>query len=113
MAIGLAAMVGIALPLNFNSPYKAVNIIDFCVVRYNLSPVPEELSLHSVGRKQKGRNQTLYKHSDHHAPGRVVAWRELDFRLLGRFTWIFYHGQPCVAKTQSEVRISAAGFWWA
>jgi D-alanyl-lipoteichoic acid acyltransferase DltB (MBOAT superfamily) len=29
MALGLALMVGIRLPLNFNSPYKATNIIDF------------------------------------------------------------------------------------
>lgn len=29
MAIGLALMFGIHLPLNFNSPYKALNIIDF------------------------------------------------------------------------------------
>ncbi|MEN8170085.1 MAG: MBOAT family protein [Pseudomonadota bacterium] len=29
MAIGLARMFGIRLPLNFNSPYKANNIIDF------------------------------------------------------------------------------------
>lgn len=29
MAIGLSRIFGIALPLNFNSPYKAVNIIDF------------------------------------------------------------------------------------
>jgi alginate O-acetyltransferase complex protein AlgI len=29
MAIGLALMFGIRLPLNFNSPYKAKNIIDF------------------------------------------------------------------------------------
>ena len=29
MAIGIAWMFGIRLPLNFNSPYKAVNIIDF------------------------------------------------------------------------------------
>lgn len=29
MAIGLAYMFGILLPLNFNSPYKATNIIDF------------------------------------------------------------------------------------
>jgi alginate O-acetyltransferase complex protein AlgI len=29
MAIGLAFMFGIVLPLNFNSPYKATNIIDF------------------------------------------------------------------------------------
>lgn len=29
MAIGLARMFGIKLPLNFNSPYQAVNIIDF------------------------------------------------------------------------------------
>jgi D-alanyl-lipoteichoic acid acyltransferase DltB (MBOAT superfamily) len=29
MAIGLARMFGIRFPMNFNSPYKAVNIIDF------------------------------------------------------------------------------------
>lgn len=29
MAIGLARMFGIVLPLNFNSPYKAVNIVEF------------------------------------------------------------------------------------
>lgn len=29
MAIGLARILGIRLPVNFNSPYKAVNIIDF------------------------------------------------------------------------------------
>lgn len=29
MAIGLSRMFGIRLPLNFNSPYKAVNIIEF------------------------------------------------------------------------------------
>lgn len=29
MAIGLACMFGIQLPLNFNSPYKAINIIEF------------------------------------------------------------------------------------
>jgi alginate O-acetyltransferase complex protein AlgI len=29
MAIGLARMFGIVLPINFNSPYKAYNIIDF------------------------------------------------------------------------------------
>ena len=29
MAMGIACLFGIELPLNFNSPYKAVNIIDF------------------------------------------------------------------------------------
>ncbi len=29
MAIGLARLFGIQLPLNFNSPYRAVNIVDF------------------------------------------------------------------------------------
>ncbi len=29
MAIGLARLFGVRLPLNFNSPYRAVNIIDF------------------------------------------------------------------------------------
>lgn len=29
MAIGLARLFGIVLPINFYSPYKSVNIIDF------------------------------------------------------------------------------------
>jgi alginate O-acetyltransferase complex protein AlgI len=29
MAIGLALMLGIQLPMNFNSPYKALNIVEF------------------------------------------------------------------------------------
>src|SRR5260370_33537944 len=29
MAIGLALMIGVRLPLNFNSPYKATSLIDF------------------------------------------------------------------------------------
>jgi alginate O-acetyltransferase complex protein AlgI len=29
MAIGLARMIGVRFPMNFNSPYKSVNIIDF------------------------------------------------------------------------------------
>ena len=29
MAIGLALLFGIWLPINFNSPFKAINIIDF------------------------------------------------------------------------------------
>ena len=29
MAIGLSLLFGIRLPINFNSPYKAVNIVDF------------------------------------------------------------------------------------
>src|SRR5262245_66251714 len=29
MAIGLALMIGVSLPLNFNSPYKAISLIDF------------------------------------------------------------------------------------
>ena len=30
MAIGLALMFGIKLPINLNSPYKSKNIIEFC-----------------------------------------------------------------------------------
>src|SRR5262249_10969765 len=29
MALGLALLVGIRLPLNFDSPYKAINIVEF------------------------------------------------------------------------------------
>ena len=29
MAVGIGRMLGVEIPVNFNSPYKAVNIVDF------------------------------------------------------------------------------------
>jgi len=62
MAIGAARLFGIQLPLNFNSPYKAVNIIDFWgrwhmtltrfLTRYLYNPIALNLSRY---RMQKGK----------------------------------------------------------
>jgi D-alanyl-lipoteichoic acid acyltransferase DltB (MBOAT superfamily) len=55
MAIGLARMFGIRLPINFNSPYKAANIIDFWR-RWNmtLSRFLKEYLYFSLGGNRKG-----------------------------------------------------------
>ncbi|NER80031.1 MAG: MBOAT family protein, partial [Leptolyngbya sp. SIO1D8] len=66
MAIGAARLFGIQLPLNFNSPYKAVNIIDFWgrwhmtltrfLTRYLYNPIALNLS-----RSRMQRGQSLIK----------------------------------------------------
>jgi alginate O-acetyltransferase complex protein AlgI len=58
MAIGLALMVGIRLPLNFNSPYKAVNIIDFWRRWHmTLSRFLRDYLYFSLGGNRRGRNR--------------------------------------------------------
>ena len=60
MALGLARMVGIRLPVNFNSPLKAANIIDFwsrwnmTLTRFLTSYVYSPLSLHVTRRRLAG-----------------------------------------------------------
>ena len=58
MAIGLARMFGIRFPMNFNSPYKAANIIDFWRRWHiTLSPLPARLPLHPARRQPEGRRR--------------------------------------------------------
>jgi D-alanyl-lipoteichoic acid acyltransferase DltB (MBOAT superfamily) len=63
MAIGAARLFGVQLPLNFNSPYKAINIIDFWgrwhmtltrfLTRYLYNPIALSISRRRV-RQGKG-----------------------------------------------------------
>ena len=56
MAIGLARMIGIRLPLNFNSPYKSVNIIEFWRRWHiTLSRFLRDYLYISLGGNRKGR----------------------------------------------------------
>jgi len=56
MAIGLGRMLGVRLPVNFNSPYKANNIIDFWR-RWNmtLSRFLKEYLYFALGGNRKGK----------------------------------------------------------
>ena len=56
MAIGTALMFGIRLPVNFNSPYKAVNIVDFWRRWHmTLSRFLRDYVYISLGGNRKGR----------------------------------------------------------
>ena len=66
MAIGISRMLGIKLPLNFNSPFKAVNIVDFwqrwhlTLTRYVnahlYNPIVANLARRSTGKPDSFRN---------------------------------------------------------
>lgn len=95
MAIGAARLFGIQLPLNFNSPYKAVDIIDFWgrwhmtltrfLTRYLYNPIALNLSRR---RLQKGKS--LIKRG----VGSIGAYWELVAvpTLITMFLAGFWHG---------------------
>jgi alginate O-acetyltransferase complex protein AlgI len=58
MAIGIGRMFGIRLPLNFNSPYKALNIIDFWQRWHiTLSKFLRDYLYISLGGNRKGKTR--------------------------------------------------------
>lgn len=60
MAIGLAQLIGIRLPLNFNSPYKSNSIIDFWRRWHmTLSRFMRDYVYFSLGGNQKGNTRAL------------------------------------------------------
>ncbi len=69
MAIGLARIFGIKFPLNFNSPYKAANIIDFwqrwhiTLTRFLTAYVYNVLALYLVRRRAAAGNAVSKKAS--------------------------------------------------
>ena len=84
MAIGISLMFGIFLPLNFNSPYKAVSIIDFWRRWHmTLSEFLRDYLYIPLGEPPRPR-PALCQSDDHHAARRPLARRGLDFCRLGR-----------------------------
>ena len=56
MALGLSCLIGVKLPINFNSPYKAINIIDFWRRWHmTLSRFLRDYLYFSLGGNKKGR----------------------------------------------------------
>ena len=85
MAIGLARLFGIRLPVNFNSPYKARSISDFWRRWHiTLSRFLRELSLYSVRRKSARSVPPLCESLPHDASRRDLARGRLDLCRVGR-----------------------------
>mgnify|MGYP003694201899 CR=1 FL=1 len=84
MAIGLSRVFGVQLPLNFDSPYKALNIIEFWRRWHmTLSRFLRDYLYISLGGNRKGPARTLREPDGHHAARRAVARRRLDLRARG------------------------------
>lgn len=61
MAIGLAALLGFTLPINFNSPYKSLNITDFWRRWHiSLSTWLRDYLYISLGGNRKGKLRTYF-----------------------------------------------------
>ncbi len=59
--------------------------------------LPARLSLHPAWRQpMRPAAPGGERHRDH-AAGRIVAWRQLDLRRLGRTAWRCAGGEPCLA----------------
>ena len=111
MAIGLALMFGIRLPLNFNSPYKATNIIEFWRRWHmTLSRFLRDYLYIPLGGNRTGRVAALRQPDAHDAARRALARRRLDLRALGRparrsISWSTTAGMP-----SEGARVRGEGF---
>jgi hypothetical protein len=85
MAIGISLMFGIFLPLNFNSPYKAKNIIDFWRRWHmTLSQFLRDYLYTPAWRQPARHHAALRQPDDHHGAWRPLARSGLDLRRVGR-----------------------------
>ena len=113
MAIGIAMMFGIRMPLNFHSPYKAVNIIDFWRRWHmTLSRFLREYLYIPLGGNKKGKARRyinliivmLLGGLWHGAGWTFVVWGGLHgFYLIINHAW-----QSIKGRTNSNVN---AGSW--
>ena len=87
MALGMAAMFNMELPINFNSPYKSRTIGDLA---HDFDQVFYPVCLHSSGRKSKGKAAYLLEYDAGISAQRSMAWSQLDLRFVGRTAWCFY-----------------------
>ena len=78
-------LFGVRLPLNFDSPYKARNIIEFWRRWHmTLSRFLRDYLYIPLGGNRQGTVRTVRQPDGHHAARRAVARRRLDLRHLGR-----------------------------
>ncbi len=115
MAIGLARMFGIRLPLNFNSPYKATSIIDFWRSWHiTLSRFLRDYLYFPLGGSRKG---TLHRYTNlmitmilgglwHGAGWTFILWGGLHGLYL-----VINHGWRAIFKSKIKTKQSAYLGW--
>jgi D-alanyl-lipoteichoic acid acyltransferase DltB (MBOAT superfamily) len=115
MAIGIARMFGIRLPLNFNSPYKSTSIIDFWKRWHiTLSRFLRDYLYIPLGGSRSGRirryanlmTTMLLGGLWHGAGWTFVLWGGLHGIYL-----IINHGWRVVFKTKTKTRIGVFLSW--
>ena len=86
MAMGIGKMFNVELPVNFDSPYRAIGIADFWKRWHvTLTRFFTKYVYIPLGGNRKG--QTLRERDDHFPSEWSVARRKLDLCLLGRSAW--------------------------
>ena len=81
MAVGVSAMLNIKLPINFDSPYKAISIRDFWK-RWHISLTSfftKYIYIHLGGNE----------HYDSFYSQWYMAWSKLDIYIVGNIAWLF------------------------
>lgn len=87
MATGLGAMFNIKIPMNFNSPYKAVSVVDFWN-RWHLTLTRFlRTYVYFSGRKPKGYSSYIHQYYYCFSGQRTVARGKLDIYFLGIPSW--------------------------
>lgn len=88
VAIGVALILGVTLPQNFDAPFRTTSIVVFwqrwhmTLARFLRDYVFTRLSRWKI-IGGKDRMLRAYRHHPDHGAVRVVAWRRLDVRGVG------------------------------
>ena len=110
MAIGLALMFGIRLPVNFRSPYKATSIIEFWRRWHiTLSRFLRDYLYIPLGGNRLGESRRYHQSDGDDAARRALARRGLEFCHLGRAARPLSLHQSCVARWRGEGATNSAG----
>ena len=103
MAIGLGRMLGIRLPLNFNSPYKAVNIVDFWQRWHiTLSRFLRDYLYIPLGGNRKGKIRQYLNLLITMLLGGLWHGAGWTFIALGSVTRVFLGNQSCMAPYSAK-----------
>ena len=87
MAIGMALLLGFHFPMNFRRPYLATSITEFWRRWHmSLSRWLRDYLYISLGREPARAADDVPQPDADHAARRAVAWRELEFRGVGRLS---------------------------
>ena len=111
MALGLSRMIGVRLPLNFDSPYQATSIIEFWRRWHmTLSRFLRDYLYIPLGGNRRGVARRYANRADHHGAWRTVAWGRVYLPGLGAGAWRLFALKSClegVARRRCEGQLGA------